>query len=159
MKRAATSWRRPWTNTKKPCNTVTLKDIAREAGVSVALVSFVMNNRTGADGKPKYRVGEATRERILEVARRLGYEPAGPARTLGRSPARTVVVVLPSVQPGICGMIERFLYPRGVTVLFGFTGSDPEKISRYQESGLPVWEILEENGDVMEQIRKFFLSL
>ena len=125
----------------------------------MALVSFVMNNRTGADGKPKYRVGEATRERILEVARRLGYEPAGAARSLGRSPARTVAVILPSAQPEMCGEIERYLYPRGVTVLFGFTGADPEKLIRFRESGLPVWEIREENGDVMEQIRKLFLSL
>ena len=30
---------------------ITIKDIAREAGVSVSLVSFVMNNRIEADGK------------------------------------------------------------------------------------------------------------
>ena len=54
---------------------VTLKDIAKEAGVSVALVSFVMNNRLGDNGKQKYRVAESTRQRILDVARRLGYRP------------------------------------------------------------------------------------
>lgn len=32
---------------------VTIKDIATEAGVSIALVSFVMNNK--ADGKNTYR--------------------------------------------------------------------------------------------------------
>jgi len=43
----------------------TLKDIAAVAGVSVAAVSKVLNNRGG--------VGEATRDRILLIAENLGY--------------------------------------------------------------------------------------
>ena len=61
---------------------ITIKDIAREAGVSIALVSFVMNNRLEADGKQKYRVSETTKERILEVARRFNYQPSSAARML-----------------------------------------------------------------------------
>lgn len=53
----------------------TLKDIAREAGVSVAAVSKVLNNRTG--------VGAETRERITRIARDLGYRGRG-----GRADAR-----------------------------------------------------------------------
>ena len=41
---------------------VTIKDIATEAGVSIALVSFVMNNK--ADGKETYRVNKETAQRI-----------------------------------------------------------------------------------------------
>ena len=48
---------------------VTIKDIATEAGVSIALVSFVMNNK--ADGKETYRVNKETAQRILEVAEKL----------------------------------------------------------------------------------------
>ena len=51
---------------------VTIKDIAREAGVSPSLVSFVFNG--------KNRVGEETRRRILEVAERLGYRTGQAAR-------------------------------------------------------------------------------
>ena len=50
----------------------TLADVAAEAGVSVALVSIVMRGAPGA--------GAATRERVLEVARRLGYQPDSRAR-------------------------------------------------------------------------------
>ncbi|WP_436530899.1 LacI family DNA-binding transcriptional regulator [Actinoplanes sp. HUAS TT8] len=58
---------------------VTLADVAAEAGVSVALVSIVMRGAPGA--------GAATRERVLEVAKRLDYRPDTRARLLrsGRS--------------------------------------------------------------------------
>lgn len=47
----------------------TLKDIAREADVSVAAVSKVLNNRPG--------IGSETRERVLDTAQRLGYRGRG----------------------------------------------------------------------------------
>ncbi|ASJ73837.1 LacI family DNA-binding transcriptional regulator [Granulosicoccus antarcticus] len=50
-------------------NEPTLKDIAREAGVSVAAVSKVLNNRIG--------VGADTRERITEIAQRMRYRGRG----------------------------------------------------------------------------------
>ena len=125
----------------------------------MALVSFVLNNRVEADGKPKYRVGETTRERILETADRLGYRRAAPQGTVGQYRPRTVVVVLPSADETLCRDIERMLYPRGVTVLFGFTGGDPERLNRYRESGLPVWEPVQENGPILDQIQKLFVSL
>ena len=52
--------------------TVTIKDVAREADVSVASVSRVLNG-VG-------RVGEATREKILKTAERLHYVPHAGAR-------------------------------------------------------------------------------
>ncbi|BCJ39913.1 LacI family transcriptional regulator [Actinoplanes ianthinogenes] len=57
----------------------TLADVAAEAGVSVALASIVMRGAPGA--------GAATRERVLDVARRLDYRPDTRARLLrsGRS--------------------------------------------------------------------------
>lgn len=73
---------------------VTIKDIAAEAGVSIALVSFVMNNRIGSDGKRKYRVNEATREKILEVARRLNYQPSSAARMLRSGHSKVIGVLL-----------------------------------------------------------------
>ena len=57
---------------------VTLKTIAREVGVSAMAVSSVLNRRGST------RVSEATRERILEAARRLEYRPNLGARGLRR---------------------------------------------------------------------------
>ena len=52
---------------------ITIKDIAAEAGVSIALVSFVMNGKS--DGKGGYRVNKETAERIRSVAEHLNYQP------------------------------------------------------------------------------------
>ncbi|HIC89194.1 MAG TPA: LacI family transcriptional regulator [Anaerolineae bacterium] len=63
----------------------TIKDIAKRAGVSIATVSYVLNNRSS--------VSQRTRERVLQAARELGYRPnviarglqAGKSRMLGYS--------------------------------------------------------------------------
>nr|WP_296073477.1 LacI family DNA-binding transcriptional regulator [uncultured Actinoplanes sp.] len=63
----------------------TLADVAAEAGVSVALVSIVMREAPGASA--------ATRERVLEVARRLDYQPDSRARLLRSGRSRLLGVV------------------------------------------------------------------
>lgn len=54
----------------------TLRDVAREAGVSTAIASRVLN----AD--PSVRAREDTRERVRGAAKRLGYVPHSLARSL-----------------------------------------------------------------------------
>lgn len=55
---------------------VTMADIAKEAGVSRATVSFVLNDRAGVT------IPEATRERIRGIAAERGYRPNAAARGL-----------------------------------------------------------------------------
>ena len=68
---------------------VTIKDVAREARVSVATVSRVLN-----DSGP---VSEETRRRIHEVAGKLRYVPHGGARSLITSKTNTIGVLLPDL--------------------------------------------------------------
>ncbi|HET9986085.1 MAG TPA: LacI family DNA-binding transcriptional regulator [Longimicrobiales bacterium] len=68
---------------------VTIKDVARGAGVSVATVSRVLN-----DSGP---VREATRRRVWEVASSLRYTPNEAARSLITRSTRTLGVVLPDL--------------------------------------------------------------
>lgn len=73
---------------------VTLSDVAREAGVSPVAVSVVLNgSKTGT------RVSEASRERIISVARRLRYSPNEAARSLVRGKSKILGVVLGNLRP------------------------------------------------------------
>jgi LacI family transcriptional regulator len=69
--------------------TVTIKDVAREAGFSVATVSRVLNN-SGP-------VRDETRRRIEEVAGRLHYTPNVAARSLITRKTLTIGVLLPDL--------------------------------------------------------------
>jgi DNA-binding LacI/PurR family transcriptional regulator len=68
---------------------VTIRDVARAAGVSTATVSQVLNG-----GRP---VAEATRLRIEEVIAELGYRPNSLARGLKTLRSQLVGVVLPDL--------------------------------------------------------------
>lgn len=55
---------------------VTVKDVAREAGVSVATVSYIMNNRTDQ------KISDETRKKVLQIANLLNYRPSHAAISL-----------------------------------------------------------------------------
>lgn len=54
----------------------TVKDVAREAGVSVATVSYIMNDRTDQKIRPE------TRKKVLQIANLLNYRPSHAAKSL-----------------------------------------------------------------------------
>ncbi|MBN2718050.1 MAG: LacI family DNA-binding transcriptional regulator [Deltaproteobacteria bacterium] len=65
----------------------TIKDVAREAGVSIATVSFVLNNRPGQV------ISEPVKQRVFEVARQLNYHPSALAAGLAsRKPGNIAIV-------------------------------------------------------------------
>ena len=66
----------------------TLRDVAAASGVSVTTVSFVLNNN------PKQTIPNATRERVRQAARDLGYVPHGTARALREGSSRIVVLII-----------------------------------------------------------------
>ena len=65
---------------------MTIRDIARECGVSVSTVSRVLNNRPD--------VSEAVRRQVLSVVERQGYIPNNSARDLVRSQSDAIGVVV-----------------------------------------------------------------
>ena len=70
-------------------NNVTIYDVAREANVSMATVSRVVN------GNPN--VKPTTRKKVLEAIDRLGYRPNAVARGLASKKTTTVGVIIPDI--------------------------------------------------------------
>lgn len=69
--------------------TITIYDVAREAKVSMATVSRVVNNNPN--------VKEATRRKVKEVIKKLKYTPNAVARGLASKKTTTIGIVLPDI--------------------------------------------------------------
>lgn len=69
--------------------TITIYDVAREANVSMATVSRVVN------GNPN--VKPTTRKKVVETIERLGYRPNAVARGLASKKTTTVGVIIPDI--------------------------------------------------------------
>jgi len=82
----------------------TIKDVAREAGVSIATVSYVLNNKTDS-------ISEDTKNLVLETAKRIGYTPNVTARNLRFSQTRLIGYAWHDV-PGnqVNAVMDRFTY-------------------------------------------------
>lgn len=80
---------------------LTLKDIAREAGVSLATVDRVLHNRPG--------VRPATVRRVQEIIARNAFQPHVAAAELARGRARRFAFVMPTGANPFMQQIEAYL--------------------------------------------------
>jgi DNA-binding LacI/PurR family transcriptional regulator/ABC-type glycerol-3-phosphate transport system substrate-binding protein len=102
---------------------VTIKDVAREAGVSSGTVSNVLNQRG--------RVSSERVKRVREAIRKLGYTPDATARSLKTSCSMNIGVILPNItDPNFAQIftgIERVLSEHGYTTALYSTSEIPAK--------------------------------
>jgi LacI family transcriptional regulator len=109
----------------KPGAAVTLRDVARVAGVHPATVSRALNEETRA------LVNEETARRVLKAADKLGYQPNPIARGLKTNRSYTIGVLIPDLTnplfPPILRGIEDRLETAGYTPLVANTDNDPER--------------------------------
>ncbi len=71
-----------------PRKRVTSFTVARESGVSRTTVSFVLNNVPGMS------ISDATRQRVLQVAKELNYHPDSSGRKLASGKSNTLGLIL-----------------------------------------------------------------
>ena len=107
-------------------------DVARLAGVSPAVVSYVTNG--------SHPVGARTRARVLSAIDELGYRPNAIARSLATSQSHTLGLLLPdSSNPyfaELSSAIENAAFCAGYTVLLGNGDDERERELSYVRSFL-----------------------
>ena len=102
---------------------VTIRDVAREAGVSVASASRALNDRDN--------VTPATRDRVRAAAQRLSFVPHSGARNLTRQKTNSIGVVLPDLFgeffSELIRGIDRVAYAHGLQLLLSNMHGNPHE--------------------------------
>ncbi len=104
---------------------VSIKDVAKLAGVSIATVSRTINN--------KDRVNEETRERVRRAIETTGFSPNTLAQNFRRGRTNFIMVVLPSIgDPFFAGVvkgIQSIAQQKGYNVLFSETTMNSDEFT------------------------------
>jgi LacI family transcriptional regulator len=100
----------------------TIRDVAHDAGVSVAVVSRVLNDGTGP-------VASQTRAKVVEAIERLGYQPRAAARDLQKGATSTMGLMLADLSnPFFARLADRVVWEaraRGIHVILLTIQEDP----------------------------------
>ncbi len=110
---------------------ITVRDVAREADVSLATVSRVLNGVTTVD--------PVLAERVRSTATRLGYVPNSIGRSLRLQQTNSWAVVVNTINPFIAALVmavEDAAQAEGTSVRLGITGFDPERERNYVEAAV-----------------------
>lgn len=103
---------------------VTITDIAQIAGVSVATVSRVINNKSKG-------VSDATRERIWKIIKDQGFQPSAVARGLVTKSSNIIGLIIPDIinpyYPILAKGVEDAATERGYNTILCDGGNLPEK--------------------------------
>ena len=102
---------------------ITIKDIAKELSVSVATVSRALSGDKN--------IRRETKEKILDMAERLGYMPNPVALNLKSMRSNTIGVIVPEMDTPFYGRIidgmQNVLYKKGLKVIIAQSGEDVER--------------------------------
>jgi LacI family transcriptional regulator, repressor for deo operon, udp, cdd, tsx, nupC, and nupG len=104
-----------------------IQQVAKEAGVSVATVSRVLNGQNSVSIK--------TRIKVEDAIRKLNYEPSMLGRNLRNSESRILLVMIPTISNPfyleIIKGIEKIAISQNYNILLCETDSDPERENIY----------------------------
>ena len=107
----------------------TLKDVARESGLTVGTVSRVLNNRG--------YISDKAREKVEQAMKRLNYQPNEVARSLSKSSSNTIGLIVPHIRhPYFIEMISHLeyqAYQKGYRILLCNSRNIQEKEREYIE--------------------------
>lgn len=99
---------------------VTIRDVAREAGVSITAVSQILHG--------KGRFSQETRDLVLRTVDELGYIPDSRAQAIRSSRSRTVGLLVPDIRnpffANLVSSVENLLHEKGYATLIGTYAED-----------------------------------
>jgi LacI family transcriptional regulator len=105
---------------------VSLKDIALKAGVSTALVSYVLNGK-----EKESRVGKDIAIKIRAIAQEFKYQPNHVAKSLRSGTTKTIGLIIADISnpffSNIARIVEDEAKKQGYTVIFGSSDENHEK--------------------------------
>ncbi len=108
---------------------ITIVDIARELGVSSALVSMVLSGKG-----QKHRINKQTSKKVFETAKELGYNPNLLARALRTGKTGVLGLIVADISNPFFAMIARLLeneaYVNGCDVMFSSSDEDLDKFNK-----------------------------
>ncbi len=99
---------------------ITIKDVAKQADVSIATVSKIIN------GKDEH-ISEVTRQKVLEIIEQLGYVQNTMAKGLKEANTKTLGLVIPDIDnafPEMAKGAQDEAFAHGYTILFGSTDNN-----------------------------------
>ncbi|AGB42375.1 transcriptional regulator [Halobacteroides halobius DSM 5150] len=106
---------------------LTIKDVAKEAGVSYATVSRALNDHPD--------VNEDTRKRILKIASEIGYQPNVIARGLVSQETKTIGLLIPDITnpffPEVARGVEEAAIEAGYNIFLCNTNWSKEREEHY----------------------------
>lgn len=106
---------------------VTIRQIAKRAGVSLGTVSHVLNNSA--------KVRETLRSKVMAAVKDLGYEPSQLARGLSRNAMDLLGMIVPDITnpffPGVVRGAEDVAFKHGQRLILCNTDNDPDKEISY----------------------------
>ena len=119
---------------------VTIKDVAKEAGVSIAMVSLVLNAKLDEYGNPECSVRKETAKKIFDTVKRLGYIPNRSAAFIRSGRSYTIAVITSDISSNffskLCRHIENTAYDQGYNVIFASSDENPVKFTQVLDSTL-----------------------
>ena len=102
-----------------------IKSVAKQAGVSIATVSRVLNGKA-----EQFRISKKSQQKIRETARRLNYVPNQFAASLKSRKSNTIALIIPSLSnpffAGIASEINAEVRNRGYITIIGDSDEDNE---------------------------------
>jgi len=110
---------------------VSQNDVAKKAGVSNAVVSYVINNG------PR-KTSPETRQKVLAAIKELGYRKNNVARSLKTNTSNVIGLIIPDSSNAffseVAKGIEDEVYRQGYTLMFGNSGSSLDRQENYIET-------------------------